>query len=695
MGKKLIITEKPSVGRDIAGVLGGFKKHEGYLENGEYVISWAFGHLLSLNEPEDYNPAWKRWQLESLPIIPETFSIKPITKTIKQLSVLKKLISRADISSLINAGDAGREGQLIQHYIYQYTACQKPIERLWLSETTDKAIKKAFQCLRSDTDYDNLTKAAIARNQADWIIGINATRGFSVAHNGVFSVGRVQTPTLAILTTREEEIKAFTIEKYYELIVTFGKDGTEFTGKWFKEKAERVLEREAMAAVQSKIDGKPGQVESVQEKELNEVAPLLCNLNDIQKLANKMWGYTAAKTLSICQKLYEEKKLLTYPRTDSRHLTAAMAETIPERLACLEGTELGKFLEQTRGKSLGKRYVDDSKVSDHTAIIITETIPRLDALTPEERNIYLLVARRLLAAFYPQAKYKQTKVTSVIEGETFHSQGKVVVDLGWKAVTTAGDEKGKGKSKDKDKEKETILPDLTAGDRLDHIGNEIQEKKTQPPKRFTEADLLNAMEHAGKFVDDEELKEAMSGKGLGTPATRAGIIERLIAVGYVERQKKSLVPTEKGKQLIGIVPDKLKNPELTGEWEKKLLDMEAGKYSDYIFMTEIAALVNETIGKAKSEASISSSGPIGNCPKCGRPVKENRKAYGCSGYKDGCDFVIWKTIAGKQITLGIAKVLLLKGRTGKLRGFKSKSGKEFSAILKLDEDYKVVFDFGH
>jgi DNA topoisomerase-3 len=408
-----------------------------------------------------------------------------------------------------------------------------------------------------------------------------------------------------------------------------------------------------------------------------------------------MWGYTAAKTLSICQKLYEEKKLLTYPRTDSRHLTVAMAETIPERLACLEGTELGKFLEPTRGKALGKRYVDDSKVSDHTAIIITETIPKLNTLTLEERNIYLLVARRLLAAFYPQAKNKQTKVVSVIEGEQFHSQGKTVVDLGWKAIVTAEEEKGKGKNKDKDKEKETILPDLTEGDLLDHISNEIQEKKTQPPKRFTEADLLNAMEHAGKLVDDEAFKEAMIGKGLGTPATRAGIIERLIAVGYVERQKKSLVPTEKGKQLIGIVPDKLKNPELTGEWEKKLLDMEAGKYSDKVFMEEIVALIKETIGKAKSEASISSTGPIGDCPKCGRQVKENTKAYGCSGFKDGCDFVIWKTIAGKKITLGIAKVLLEKGCTGRLGGFQSqKNGKEFSAILKLNEYFKVVFDFG-
>ncbi|HEX3010628.1 MAG TPA: DNA topoisomerase, partial [Syntrophomonadaceae bacterium] len=262
---------------------------------------------------------------------------------------------------------------------------------MWLSETTDKAIKKAFECLRSDNDYDNLTKAAIARNQADWLIGINATRGFSVAHNGVFSVGRVQTPTLAILTVREEEIKTFTVEKYYELIVTYKKDGAEFTGKWFKEKSDRVADHETIAAVQLKINGKPGVVQSIQEKELNEIAPLLCNLNDIQKLANKMWGYTASKTLSICQKLYEEKKLLTYPRTDSRHLTVAMAETIPERLACLEGTELGKFLEPTRGQSLGKRYVDDSKVSDHTAIIITETVPRLDLLTLEERNIYLLV----------------------------------------------------------------------------------------------------------------------------------------------------------------------------------------------------------------------------------------------------------------------------------------------------------------
>ncbi|MGI5921836.1 MAG: DNA topoisomerase 3 [Syntrophomonadaceae bacterium] len=693
MSKKLIITEKPSVGRDIARVLGGFKKHEGYLENDEYVISWAFGHLLTLNEPEDYNPAWRKWSIESLPIIPQTFSIKPIAKTTKQLSVLKNLINRADISSVINAGDAGREGQLIQHYIYQYTGCQKKIERLWLSETTDKAIKKAFACLRPDTDYDNLTKAAIARNQADWIIGINATRAFSVAHNGIFSVGRVQTPTLAILTAREEEIKAFTALQYYELVVTFRKDDTEFTGKWFKEKSDRVVDREAIAAVQSKINGKPGVVESVQEKELNEVAPLLLNLNDVQKLANKMWGYTAAKTLSICQKLYEEKKLLTYPRTDSRHLTVAIAETIPERLACLQSTELGKFLEKTRGQTLGKRYVDDAKVSDHTAIIITDTIPRLDALTVEERNIYLLVARRLLAAFYPQAKYKQTRVTSVIAGQPFHSQGKVMVDLGWKAIVTSEGEKDKGKNKDKDKEKEIILPDLTAGDVLEHIHNEIQEKKTKPPKRFSEADLLNAMEHAGKWVDDEALKEAMSGKGLGTPATRAGIIERLIAVGYVERQKKSLVPTEKGKQLIEIVPNKLKNPELTGEWEKKLIDIEAGKYSDQVFMGEITALVNETIGKVKSEAAISST-PIGNCPKCGQPVKENQKAYGCSGFKAGCDFVIWKTIAGKKITRGIAKVLLEKGSTGRLTGFQSKSGKEFSAILKLNENFKVVFDFG-
>lgn len=691
MSKKLIVTEKPSVARDIAKVLGSFKKQDGYLENDDYVISWAIGHLMALSEPEDYDPALRKWSLEKLPIIPSKFSIKPKDKTKKQLQIINNLINRSDITSLINAGDAGREGQLIQHYIYQYAGCKKPIERLWLSETTDKAIKKAFSCLRPDSDYDNLTRAAVARNQADWIIGINATRGFSVAHNGVFSVGRVQTPTLAILTAREQEIEAFTVEKYYELIVNFEKKGEEYSGKWFKNKSVRAENREVVAAIQSKINGKPGVVEKIQEKDIKEVAPLLCNLNDIQKLANKLWGYTAAKTLSICQKLYEERKLLTYPRTDSRHLTVAMAETVPERLASLSGTELGKFLPPIKGKALGKRYVDDSKVTDHTAIIITDTVPNLSFLQEEESNIYLLVAKRLLAAFYPQAKYKQTKIITMIEGEPFYSQGKVVVDLGWKAIASTEEEKGK------EKEKEAIIPDLSKGDVVDQISNEIQEKKTQPPKRLTEADLLNAMEHAGKLVDDEALKEAMSGKGLGTPATRAGIIERLISVGYVERQKKSLVPTDKGKQLIVIVPDKLKNPELTGEWEKKLLDMEAGKYSDKVFMEEISCLVGEAVDKAKSEAGtrlISSSTPIGVCPKCGKPVRENRMAYGCSGYREGCDFVIWKTMAEKEISPDIAKTLLEKGVTKKMGGFRSKkSNKKFSTVLKFDENFKVVFDF--
>lgn len=691
--KILVITEKPSVAMDISKALqGNFSRQDGYIESNNMIISWAVGHLLELAQPQDYDPGLQRWDINTLPILPDPFQLQPKQATTKQLKIIRDLIKRQDVNRLINGCDAGREGENIFRSIIQFLNCRKPHDRLWLSETTPAAVRASFAHLRSSSEVDNLAKAAVARSQADWIVGINATRGFTVQNGDKMTVGRVQTPTLALIVNREREIENFIPTPYWELEALFTtNDENSYKGKWFSGDHDRFLDRAQAEAVLRKLTpGSPAIVTNIERKEVREQPPQLFNLNDLQKEANKRLGLTAEQTLNISQKLYESR-LLTYPRTDSRHLTQTMAATLPNRLHALRGTELRPIVERISATAVNdKRYVDDKKVSDHTAIIITDQIPNMNGLSQQERQVYMMVARRMVAIFLPPARIQKTTIITTCRNETFKTNGKVIVVQGWKVVysrITADDD---------EEEPEPTLPALEQNKKLNVRSTEILDKETTPPKHFTEADLLSAMENAGRKIDDEELREAMAGKGLGTPATRAAIIEKLIAVGYLTRQKKALLPTDKGKYLINIVTTELKDAELTAEWEKKLLDVEQGRYQDTVFMREIKQFITQIICDLKNKPAVKrdfSSKSLGACPICGKPVIESKKNYGCSGWKEGCKFVIWKEIAHKKITETQAAKLLKTGKTGVIKGFKSKKGTDFESALRLDQDGKVAFDF--
>ena len=683
--KQLVITEKPSVAMDISKVLGGFSRQDGYLEKDNMIISWAIGHLVELAQPQDYDPAHEKWTLEALPILPEQFQLKAKPSTIKQLGIIKKLIARTDVNSLINACDAGREGELIFRNVLQFCNCRKPHQRLWLSETTPAAVRKSFLSLRTSDEMENLARAATARSQADWLVGINATRGYTAKHRDKLTVGRVQTPTLALIVNRDREIEGFVSQDYWEVEAEFNTGKQNYKGKWFRDKQDRFTVKIEAEAIHNKLAaGSTGRVIKGEQTEKSELPPMLLNLTDLQNEANKRYGYTAELTLQIAQKLYESH-LITYPRTDSRHLTEAMRDTLPARLNALRRTEIGTVVAGITDTGISnKRYVDDTKVSDHTAIIITDVSPTLTALAEQEINIYMMVARRMVGMFLPPARIQQTTIITNCQGESFITKGKVILEHGWKVLYS-------------DKADDILtLPTLSEGQNVTLQDTDILQKQTQPPKRYTEADLLSSMENAGRQIEDEELREAMRGKGLGTPATRAAIIEKLISTGYIARQKKALVATDKGKALIDIVAPTLKNPVLTGEWEKKLLDIEQGKYHSSLFMREIRSFIEEIIVEIKAQEAVSGSyiagKSLGNCPMCGKPVIENKKAYGCSGWKEGCKFAIWKTIAGKSISQAQARKILQNGRSDLIKGFQSKAGRDFEAYLRLDCD-RVAFEF--
>nr|WP_109206281.1 type IA DNA topoisomerase [Moorella sp. Hama-1] len=689
------MTEKPSVARDLAAALGSFRSQGGYLENGQYYISWALGHLLELAEPEDYDPTLKKWSLEQLPFIPREFTLKPISSGRKQLAVIKGLVQAPDVSAVVNACDAGREGELIFRRIYTWCKGQKPVKRLWLSEATSAAIKEAFRHLRVGEELDNLAAAAEARAQADWLVGINATRAFTCRHKRLLSVGRVQTPTLALVVAREREIRAFKPEPYFELWATFRKNtGATYQGKWFQEKQDRLPEKKEAGDLAGRI-GAGGAVETVEQKEAREQPPQLFNLNDLQKEANKKYGLTAQQTLDAAQALYEKHKLLTYPRTDSRHLTAALVrDTLAGRLQALAGIPAYASLVPKTLPQLGKRYVDDSKVSDHHALIPTAASPDSSKLNPAEQKVYDLVARRFLAIFYPDARYAVTRVVTTAGGESFLSQGRVELDQGWKAVYGQQEEGG---AENKDEESQA-LPQLAEGEAVAVQGVEVKAKQTRPPQRYTEATLLAAMENAGRLVEDKEMADTLKAAGgIGTPATRAAIIERLIKVGYLQREKKNLLPTEKGETLIGLVPEEVKSVELTARWEEGLKEIEEGRRDCKEWLEGIKNFTMEVVQMAREQEAAPAAEPgreaLGQCPLCGREVMEYPKSYGCSGYKEGCKFAIWKEIAGKKITAGQAKELLQKGKTGVIKGFKSKAGKKFDAALALGEEGRVGFEF--
>jgi DNA topoisomerase-3 len=700
---RLIVAEKPSVARDIAGALGSHRRGKGALVGGGWTVTWALGHLAELAPPDAYGEEYKKWRLESLPILPEKFKVRINAKTREQFAVVKGLLQDPAVTEVVNACDAGREGELIFAHLYALSRCNKPVRRLWISSLTPEAIRSGFDSLRSASSMRPLEDAARSRSEADWVVGMNATRAYSVRFSrpgNVLSVGRVQTPTLGLLVNREREIEDFKPEKFWTVHARFARGGATYDGVWFKNKHNRLKEKEAAEEIAERVRGGTGVVKKAEKREASEKPPLLYDLTELQRHANARYGFTAERTLRAAQALYEEKKLITYPRTSSRYLSGDMVAGLGKRV---EGAgslpDLAPFAEKLLALPklpISKRIVDDAKVTDHHAIVPTGK--KLSGnLPPDETKVYDLVARRFLAVFFPAARFENTTVVTEVRGETFLSKGRVVLEAGWRALYPDG----VGGKKEKEP---PVLPPIAAGQewRVAKVG--VKEGETKPPPRYSEAALLGAMETAGKLVEDEELRQAMKESGLGTPATRAAIIERLIKVGYVEREKKALVPTSKGRALISLLGESpLASPELTARWEERLARMERGAERRPDFMSDISgfatSLVEEVRRKEGERVAAPTSSslnkePLGTCPRCGSPVVETKKSYGCSAWKAGCKFAIWKTVSGKRLSEAQARQLLTKGKTGQLKGFKSRAGRPYSAALRLDEEHKVRLDFG-
>jgi DNA topoisomerase III len=610
------------------------------------------------------------------------------------------LMSDSSVTEVVNACDAGREGELIFAYLYGLSGCRKPVLRLWISSLTHEAIRAGFGSLRDGLTMKPLEDAARSRGEADWIVGMNATRAYSVRFGrpgNVLSVGRVQTPTLKLLVDREREIQDFKPEKFWTVHARFSREGSTYDGVWFKNKQNRLSEKETADLVAEKVRGGTGTVRKAQKKTATEKPPLLYDLTELQRNANARYGFTAERTLRAAQALYEEKKLITYPRTSSRYLSKDMVGGLKKRVEAAGALpELSPFAEKLLEKQklpISKRIVDDSKVTDHHAIVPTNKKPS-DGLPPDEAKIYDLVARRFLAVFFPAARFENTTVITEVREETFLSRGRVVLEAGWRELYPDG----VGGRKEKEP---PVLPPIEMGQEWAVVKVGVKEGETKPPPRYSESALLGAMETAGKLVEDEELRQQMKDSGLGTPATRAATIERLIKVGYIERERKILVPTEKGRSLIGLLGESpLTSAELTASWEERLAKMEKGVERRPDFMSDInrftTELVEEVRGMEGERLAARSREPLGACPKCGAPVVETRKAYGCSAWKkSGCDFVIWKQVSGKRLSENQARQLLTRGSTGQMKGFKSKAGKPYSAALKLDAEHRVKLEFAN
>ena len=711
MPKTLVIAEKPSVGRDLARVLPGpFAKHEGYLEGPEHVLSWAVGHLVQLAEPDEYDAKFKKWRMADLPIIPDKFKlVVRDERSKKQMSVVTQLLRRDDVEQVINACDAGREGELIFAYLYEKAGSKKPVQRLWLSSMTKAAMERAFSELRPASEFAQLEAAARSRSESDWIVGMNATRAATIrlrsSFDGAVSLGRVQTPTLAILTRREEEIRAFVPEPYWLVDALFAADGERlYEGRYHDGARPRLATAEQADAIVAAVRGQTGEITQLETKERRERPPLLYDLTSLQREANSRFGFTARRTLAAAQRCYEEHKVLTYPRTHSRYLTSDMIGELKPiaghvGAAGRDYQQAAVYVQGLDVLPLG-RVVADDRVGDHHAIIPTNSTHNLDKLSDDDRRIYDLVARRFLAVFHPEAVFENTKVETTVAGHVFRTHGKVLLVPGWRGVY--GELAGGGETaEDDDEGRDQQLPKLAQGEDVETRDVSSAEKETKPPRRYSDASLLAAMETAGKLVDDEELREAMKESGIGTPATRASIIERLIDVGYVERDGRALVATEKGLNVIRLLGEHpLTSPSLTGDWEQRLGKIERGEEPRKRFMADIAGFAESTVHEldAKLKDVRIPRANLGPCPICGHDIVENRKGFSCWAREDpGCGFVIWKAKAGKTLPIAVAKELIATGRTAKpVTGFKGRSGRSFRARLALQQSeegkWRVEFD---
>ncbi|MGC5325644.1 DNA topoisomerase 3 [Brevibacillus sp. SYSU BS000544] len=716
--KTLIIAEKPDMGRNIAAAIDPkAKNHRTYLEGEQYIITWAIGHLIELAEPDAYDEKYKKWNINDLPIIPVQFKLVPNRKTIDQLKVIAELAKRCNL--LVNSCDAGREGQHIFSLIQRHLKLPHPVKRLWISDLTPETIRKGFAELKDGAEYENLTKAARSRSEADWLIGMNGSRAFTTKHNVLISVGRVQTPVLALIYDRQKQIEAFSSLKYFELEGHFTQNEVAYKGMWQGERITDVAKVEALAA---KVKGKPARIASYEVKETKEYPNKLYDLTLLQREANGKYAFSAKKTLDVAQALYEKHKVISYPRTNSNYVTEQNIPEMHRTLSALQGTSYDDLVKGANRNLVhkGNKFIcNPAKVEDHHAILPTNR--KASGLTPDEQKLYDLIVRRFLSQFYPAAEYKVHTVMTEVENEMFKTTVKELLSLGWKVIYA--DQKkdkpkgAKGKEKEEDEEEEvevnepfSILPDIEVLCQ----DAKIKEKDTQPPKHFTEGTLLKAMESAGKQIEDEELRDAMKDSGLGTPATRAATIERLKKVDYIIMQGKKILITQKGRTVIELIRgagvELLTSPEMTGHWERRLNEISRGTASDGQFMenvkkfatmivdkvrvqsraaktsfesekpaqtgaakkrTRSAGQVQSARGQTAATTETASSTPsiITNCPRsgCGGSIFMGRKGYGCSHYKEGCKFVIWKENFGRILTNTQIKALVEKGKTGKMK----------------------------
>lgn len=737
--KTLVIAEKPDMGRTIAAVIEPkAKNNRSYLEGERYIITWAIGHLLGLAEPDAYDDKYKRWNFGDLPILPEQFKIVPNPRTKDQLKTIDELAKRC--SALVNACDAGREGQYIFALIQQQLKLTQPVKRLWISDLTAESIAKGFAELREGREFENLTLAASARSEADWLVGMNASRAFTTKHRTLLSVGRVQTPVLALIYDRQREIESFDSLTYYEIKAEFKQDAREYSGAW---QGERLTDAEKAAGIAEKVRGKPGKITDYEVKDTREYPYKLYDLTLLQRDANAKFGYSAKKTLDLAQALYEKHKVITYPRTSSNYVNEQNIEGMHKALQMLKSTAYRELAEQGKPALVhagNKSVCNPSKVEDHHAIL--PTLRRAGALGKEEQQIYDLIVRRFLSHFYPPAEYKQHTVWTEVESEMFKTNVKELLSLGWKVCMPNDDSSakssGRGKKQEDEEEAEELVSEPFAVDPSAPVictAAEAKEKATQPPKAYTEGTLLKAMESAGKQLENEELREVMKEAGLGTPATRAATIERLKKVGYITMQGKRITVTQKGRTAIELIRhagvELLTSPEMTGQWERRLHQISKGEAAREKFMDNVKRFTISIIekvrtqpkaeasrfepgeekgagrsrGKAagsggrrtstekKSEAKAatgSSSGsgsmqPLADCPRqgCGGQLIEGKKGYGCTHYKQGCGFVIWKDFSGKKISHAMLKTLLEKGQT-QLLAFKD-GDRSYKARIVLND----------
>src|SRR5437773_2988913 len=702
MSKTLVIAEKPSVASDLARALGGFKKEGDHFENDRYIIASAIGHLVELALPSELDVKRGKWSFANLPIIPDEFELKPIEKTKARFNLLKRLIQRKDVTELINACDAGREGELIFGYLVKLTGSKKPVRRLWLQSMTAESIRAAFEHLRANEEMIPLAKAAVCRSESDWLVGINGTRAMTAFNNktGGFQltpVGRVQTPTLAILAEREDKIHHFKPRTYFEVFADFEVKAGKYRGRWFREdfarkdgdedtRPERIWERAAADEIKNRCLGQTG-VATEERKPTTQAPPLLYDLTSLQREANAH-GFSVKRTLQIAQQLYERHKVITYPRTDSRFLPEDYLPTVRSTLGKIENQFARKALDKGWVK-LSKRIFNNAKISDHFAIIPSGQKPH--GLDEAQQKVYDMIVRRFIAIFFPAAQFEVTTRITRVEKDAFKSEGKIMKEPGWFEVY--------GREAPTDDQGGQSLVAISDNEQAKVLDVDVTQSETKPPPRFNEATLLSAMEGAGKLVEDEELRDAMREKGLGTPATRAAIIEGLISQGYVIRQGRELIATAKGMALItllrGIGVTELCSPEMTGEWESKLKRMEKGAMKRNDFMAHIKTFTREIVEKAKNFEGDSVSGDFEplevKCPKCGGgPFDESYRTFKCRS----CGLIVWKTMAGRLFERSELEKLLTEKQVGPLEGFRSKVGRKFNATVKLSEDFKPAFDFG-